>query len=130
MDFHKEGLYSLQATELEHDILSEVYRVLGVNVDYSAEPQQDKLFRNPMIRGCLSLQASFGFRGVQKQQTLTAKIASTTLNLRLATQTLTFMFNNIIKPNSAGSSGESDLAKPGTSSERNKAPHILQDCPR
>lgn len=81
-------------------------------MDYSGDPQQEKLFRNPMIRGCLSMQASFGFRGAQKHQSLIAKIASTTLNLRLASLTFTFMFNNVSRPN-AGSAVESDFTKPG-----------------
>lgn len=98
---------------LEHEILNEIYRVLGVNVDYSGDPQQEKLFRNPMIRGCLSMQASFGFRGAQEHQSLIAKIASTTLNLRLASLTFTFMFNNVGRP-SAGFGAESDFTKPGT----------------
>ncbi len=97
---------------LEHDFLNEIYRVLNVNVDYLSDPQQEKLFRNPMIRGCLSVQASFGFKGAQKHQTLAAKIASTTLNLRVASLTFTFMFSNVNKP-SAGSGGESDFTKPG-----------------
>ena len=100
---------------LEHDILNEIYRVLADNVDYSGDdPQQERLFRNPMIRGCLSVQASFGFRGAQEHQTLLAKIASTTLNLRLASLTFAFMFSNVSKPNS-GSSGDNDFTKPGSS---------------
>ncbi|KAI9871901.1 MAG: mediator complex subunit [Pleopsidium flavum] len=99
------------ALTLEHEILNEIYRVLGVNVDYSGDPQQEKLFRNPMIRGCLSMQASFGFRGAHKHQSVIAKIASTTLNLRLASLTFTFMFNNVSRP-SAGSAAESDFTKP------------------
>ena len=108
-------MYEREADQsvLEHDILNEIYRVLADNVDYSGDdPQQDRLFRNPMIRGCLSVQASFGFKGAQKHQTLLAKIASTTLNLRLASLTFAFMFN---KPNS-GSGGENDFTKPGSHS--------------
>lgn len=101
---------------LEHDILNEIYRVLADNVDYSGDDfavQQERLFRNPMIRGCLSVQASFGFRGAQEHHTLLAKIASTTLNLRLASLTFAFMFSNVSKPNS-GSSGDNDFTKPGS----------------
>lgn len=59
------------------------------------------------------MQASFGFRGAQRHQTLLAKIASTTLNLRLASLTFAFMFNNVNKPN-PGSGGDNDFTKPGS----------------
>ena len=94
---------------IEGVFLSEIYRVLGVNVDHSGDPQPEQLFRNQMIQRCLSMQLSLGYQGETKHRSLSAKIAWTILNLRFASLIFAFAFKK--PPNM--SVAESDNQKPG-----------------
>ena len=90
--------------------LNEIYRVLGVNVDHSGDPQPEQLFRNQMIQRCLSMQMSLGYQGEKKHRSLSAKVAWTILNLRFTSLIFTFAFKK--PPNVPGI--ESETKKPGT----------------
>lgn len=74
----------LTKTSVEETFLIEIYRVLGVHVDHSVDPQLDQLFKNQMIQRCLSMQLSLGYQGESKHRSLPAKVAWTILNIRFA----------------------------------------------
>lgn len=95
---------------LEENFLSDIYRVLGVNIDHSVDPQPEQLFRNPMIQKCLSMQASLGYPGERQHRSLSSKVGLTSLNLRFASLMLAYPFK---KPSVPGA--ESDFKKPGGS---------------
>lgn len=94
---------------IERVFLSEIYRVLGVNVDHSGDLQPEQLFRNQMIQRCLSMQMSLGYQGEKKHRSLSAKIAWTILNLRFASLIFTFALKR--PPNVSATEG--DPKKPG-----------------
>ncbi|KAI9763955.1 MAG: mediator complex subunit [Geoglossum simile] len=96
--------------QLERQFLSESQRAINMSVDYSHEPQHEKLFRNPMIQRCLSLQNTLGYKGELNHRTLTAKIAWATLHLRLAALTFAITFNNV--KSTAGGGAENDYTRP------------------
>ncbi|KAH0564742.1 hypothetical protein GP486_001870 [Trichoglossum hirsutum] len=104
-----DGFKVLTLEELEHQFLSESQRAIGMNVDYSHEPQYEKLFRNSVIQRCLSLQNTLGYKGEQNHRSLTAKIAWATLHLRLAALTFAITFNNVKSTGGA----ENDYTRPG-----------------
>ncbi|KAH0544055.1 hypothetical protein FGG08_001673 [Glutinoglossum americanum] len=104
------GVVFLISIELEHQFLSESQRAISMSVDYSHEPQHEKLFRNPMIQRCLSLQNTLGYKGELNHRSLTAKIAWATLHLRLAALTFAITFNNV--KSTAGGGTENDYTRP------------------
>ncbi|KAI9671992.1 MAG: mediator complex subunit [Trizodia sp. TS-e1964] len=92
------------------DFLSEIYRALNMSVDYSVEPQHDKLFRNTIIQRCLSMQNSLGYGGEGKARTLTAKVAWATLQLRHSALTLALAING--QGRGGGADSEPEFLKP------------------
>ncbi|KAI1928152.1 Mediator of RNA polymerase II transcription subunit 16 [Ophidiomyces ophidiicola] len=60
--------------------LSEVYRALPLNVDFTIE--QDKLMNNPYIQKCFSMQAALGFEGSYQTRPIHASVPWFTLQLR------------------------------------------------
>ncbi|KAI9844417.1 MAG: mediator complex subunit [Sclerophora amabilis] len=97
---------------LEHEFLSEIYRAMTMSVDYSTETQHEKLFRNPMIQRCLSMQNALNYRGEDTHRTLNAKVAWLTLHLRLVALTFAFSFNTGPKANGDRGGSESEFTKP------------------
>lgn len=93
---------------LEENFLSGIFRVLGVNIDHSVDPQPEQLFRSTLIQRCLSMQTSLGYSGERKHRSLSAKVAWTILNLRYTSLVLAYSFR---KPNVPGA--DSDIKKPG-----------------
>ncbi|MCJ1266503.1 mediator complex subunit [Lobaria immixta] len=92
---------------LEENFLSDIYRVLGVNIDHSVDPQPEQLFRNQMIQKCLSMQMSLGYPGERQHRSLSSKVALTILNLRFASLMLAYSFKKPSVPRA-----ESDFKKP------------------
>lgn len=101
--------HGLNEGAFERTFLVEVYRVLNVNVDYSINPQLERLFRNPLIQRCLAMQMSLSYQGERKHRSLPAKVAWTFLNLRYASM----IFAWLLKKPSGDTAGESDMMKPG-----------------
>ncbi|KAI9759075.1 MAG: mediator complex subunit [Chaenotheca gracillima] len=101
----------LEIPNLEGEFLNEIFRAMSMSVDYSLDSQYEKLFRNPMIQRCLSMQNSLSFKGERKHRNLNAKLAWFTLHLRLVALTFAFSFNNGRTPNEKNNS-ETEFAKP------------------
>lgn len=72
------------AGAFEMNLLSEIYRVLDVGIDYTlgAGGNIETLFRYPLAQRCLGMQLSLGYSGEGQQRSITAKVAWTMLNLR------------------------------------------------
>lgn len=114
-------LGSMLISNIGKNFLSEIYRVLGINVDYALNPNPD-ILRNQMIQRCLSMQGSLGYEGEQKHGSLPAKIAWTILNLRFISLSFAFAFK---KP--AGAPGaEPETKRPGKPHALGK-PNVLAD---
>jgi mediator of RNA polymerase II transcription subunit 16 len=101
--------HELAEGSVERTFLFEVYRVLGVNIDHSIDPQVDQLFRNQMIQRCLSMQMSLSYRGESKHLSLPAKVASTFLTLRYVSLIFAWAFKK--PPGVPGT--DSDVMNPG-----------------
>lgn len=101
--------HELAEGSVERTFLFEVYRVLGVNIDHSIDPQAEQLFRNQMIQRCLSMQMSLSYRGESKPLSLPAKVASTFLNLRYVSLIFAWAFKK--PPGVPGT--DSDIMNPG-----------------
>ena len=93
-------------TKLEEDFLRELYKALGVNLDYALVDHQ-RLLRHPLIQKCFSMQAALSFRGETEKKSLTSKIAIALSNLRM----ISMMFQFAFAPRNPG---EAEINKPGT----------------
>ena len=65
--------------------LSELYRTIGVRVDYSIDPQLQTLLQSNQgltLQRCLSVQAALGYAGGSHRPSLSAILAWTILNIR------------------------------------------------
>ena len=103
---------STASSSVEHNFLSEMYRVLGTNVDYALDSGPELLFRNQMIQRFLSMQVSLSYAGEEKHRSLPAKIAWTILNLKFVAMCFTIAFSKkLIGPPGT----ENEPKKPGTS---------------
>ncbi|KAI4203716.1 MAG: hypothetical protein LQ346_001726 [Caloplaca aetnensis] len=78
--------------------LSDVHRVISVNVDFSGDTKTELYLRNGLHQRMLSMQLSLGYRGEQQHRSLSSKVAFAILQLRWAT--LTFAMG--LKPNPPG----------------------------
>lgn len=90
--------------------LSELYRMTGVRVDYSIDPQLQQLLPSPqglILQRCLSVQAALTYAGGNHRPSLSATLAWTILNIR----SVVMMFMGTI---SRKPIAESELGKPGT----------------
>ncbi|KAJ5329439.1 Mediator complex subunit Med16 [Penicillium brevicompactum] len=76
--------------EAQTSFISEVYRALPVNCNFTAE--QDKLMSHPYIPRCLSLQAALGFGGRLKQRNLASSVPWAILQLRHASVLYAYFF--------------------------------------
>lgn len=64
------------------DWISELIRILKIQVDYSEETHHDSLMRNTPLQSCLSIMNSLGFRGEAKRRTFQSKLATLDINTR------------------------------------------------
>ncbi|KAH6719322.1 mediator of RNA polymeras-like protein II transcription subunit 16 [Leptodontidium sp. MPI-SDFR-AT-0119] len=68
--------------QFTYDLLTELSRILKVNLDYSEETHHDVLVRNTTIQLCLCIQNSLGFKGQFNPRTFSGKFAWLVLQLR------------------------------------------------
>ncbi|OQE94703.1 hypothetical protein PENNAL_c0003G03368 [Penicillium nalgiovense] len=76
--------------EARTTFISEVYRALPVNCNFTAE--QDKLMSHPYIPRCLSLQAGLGFKGKLQRRNLSSAVPWASLQLRHASVLFAYFF--------------------------------------
>lgn len=80
----------MTAKEAQTTFISEVYRALPVNCNFTAE--QDKLMSHPYIPRCLSLQAGLGFKGRLKRRNLSSAVPWASLQLRHSSVLFAYFF--------------------------------------
>ncbi|CAF9909793.1 mediator complex subunit [Imshaugia aleurites] len=105
---HPRTLFSPDA--FKSHFLSELYRTIGVRVDYSIDPQLQQLLQSNqgiILQRCLSIQAALGFAGECHRPSLSAILAWTILNIRSAVM----VFMGII---SRKPGVENEMGKPET----------------
>ncbi|QUC18758.1 uncharacterized protein UV8b_02999 [Ustilaginoidea virens] len=78
------------------DWVSELVRILKIQVDYSDEMHHDALMRNSSLQSCLSIMASLGFRGETRPRSFQSKFARLNLNLRNVVILITLASNTPI----------------------------------
>ena len=89
--------------------LSELYRTIGVRVDYSIDPQLQQLLQSNQgltLQRCLSVQAALGYAGGSHRPSLSAILAWTILNVRSVVMVS-------VGTMSRKTGVESELSKPG-----------------
>ena len=89
--------------------LSELYRTIGVRVDYSIDPQLQQLLQSNQgltLQRCLSVEAALGYAGVSHPPSLSAILAWTILNVRSIVMVS-------VGTMSRKAGVESELSKPG-----------------
>ncbi|OAA48761.1 Mediator of RNA polymerase II transcription subunit 16 [Metarhizium rileyi] len=64
------------------DWISELIRILKIQIDYSEETHHDSLMRNASLQSCLSLMSSLGFQGETHRRSFQSKFAIINLNMR------------------------------------------------
>ena len=62
--------------------MTEMIRILKINVDYSEEAHHDQLVRNNTLHICLSILNHLGFRGELKPRSFYSKFSMLALNMR------------------------------------------------
>lgn len=91
--------------------LSELYRTIGVHVDYSIDPQLQKVLQSNhglTLQRCLSVQAALGYAGGSHRPSLSAILAWTILNVR----SIVMVYMGFISSRKPGV--ENELSKPET----------------
>ncbi|KAG0639827.1 mediator complex, subunit Med16 [Tuber brumale] len=107
--------------------LSEAHRALNLKMDFATESPSERLFRNPLLQRCLSLQNSLDFRGERVNKRLSGKLAWATLHLRVASVAFALTFNNPQRQGQGGSAGAASGSSSGsTSSDIDLRPEALQ----
>ena len=103
-----------EAREFVHVFLSDMCRILQLNVDYSGDVKIENYLKNVLHQKTLSMQHSLGYHGEQQHRTLPSKVAFAILQLRWAA--LTFLMG--LKQNPPGTilSTEAGFNRTGTSS--------------
>ncbi|KAL8643791.1 MAG: hypothetical protein Q9226_008118 [Calogaya cf. arnoldii] len=102
-----------EAQNYIHRFLSDMYRILQLNVDYSSEVKIEHYLKNVLHQKALSIQLSLGYQGEQQHRTLPSKLAFATLQLRWAALTLLMG----LKPNPTTIlSAEAEFNRTGTRS--------------
>ncbi|RPB14929.1 hypothetical protein P167DRAFT_519145 [Morchella conica CCBAS932] len=89
--------------------LSEAHHALNLKMDFATESPSERLFRNPLLQRCLSLQNSLDFQGERVNKRLSGKLAWATLHLRVASVAFALTFNNPQRQQGAGGSNDFDL---------------------
>lgn len=105
---HPPTLFS--ADTFKSHFLSELYRTIGVHVDYSIDPQLQQLLQSNqglILQRCLSVQAALGYAGGSHRPSVSAILAWAFLNIRSVV--MVFMGTISRKPGV-----ENELGKPGT----------------
>ncbi|KAL8841731.1 MAG: hypothetical protein Q9176_003126 [Flavoplaca citrina] len=87
-----------EAREFVHVFLSDMCRILQLNVDYSGDSKIENYLKNVLHQKTLSMQHSLGYHGEQQHRTLPSKVAFAILQLRWAA--LTFLMG--LKQNPPG----------------------------
>ncbi|KND89513.1 Mediator of RNA polymerase II transcription subunit 16 [Tolypocladium ophioglossoides CBS 100239] len=64
------------------DWVSELIRILKIQVDYSEDTHHDALMRNVPLQACLSIMNSLGFGGNSRRRSFRSKFATLGLNVR------------------------------------------------
>lgn len=72
----------LSVTGFIQDWVSELVRILKIQVDFSEEAHHDSLMRNWTLQACLSIMNSLGFRGEWSKRRFQSKFATLDLNIR------------------------------------------------
>ncbi|KAL8816750.1 MAG: hypothetical protein Q9223_004290 [Gallowayella weberi] len=85
-----------QAHNFTHAFLSDMYRILQLNIDYSGDTKTEIYLKNVLHQKTLSMQLSLGYRGEREHRTLSSKVAFAILQLRWAA--LTFAMGLKLNP--------------------------------
>ncbi|KAL8760778.1 MAG: hypothetical protein Q9184_003063 [Pyrenodesmia sp. 2 TL-2023] len=78
---------SAKASTFLKPFLSDIHRVISVNVDFSGDTKTELYLRNGFHQRMLSMQLSLGYGGEQQHRSLSSKVAFAILQLRWATLT-------------------------------------------
>lgn len=114
------SLKSLTITlEVQKTFISEVYRALPVNCNFTAE--HDKLMNYPYIPRCLSLQASLGFKGKLKRRSLASTVPWAILQLRHASVLFAYFFQY-------NKGGQKEAHDPGEFDKENSLKGSTTNC--
>ncbi|KAL8709289.1 MAG: hypothetical protein Q9225_007469 [Loekoesia sp. 1 TL-2023] len=111
-DQHLKGDNFAQASRFINPFLSDVHRVLQLNIDFSGDVKTETYLKNGFHQRTLSVQLSLGYWGNESHRSLSSKVAFAILQLRWAALTLAFG----LKPNPSGTapSGEAELKRTGS----------------
>ncbi|KAL8803476.1 MAG: hypothetical protein Q9182_003173 [Xanthomendoza sp. 2 TL-2023] len=85
-----------EAHKFTHTFLSDMYRILLLNIDYSGDTKSEIYLKNWLHQKTLSMQLSLGYRGEREHRTLSSKVAFAILQLRWAA--LTFAMGLKLNP--------------------------------
>ena len=88
----RRGELLIPAIEAQATFISEVYRALPVNCNFTVE--QEKIMTHPYIPRCLSLQAALGYRGRLRSRNLSAAVPWAILQLRHASVLFAYFFQH------------------------------------
>jgi mediator of RNA polymerase II transcription subunit 16 len=75
------------------DWISEMIKILKIQVDYSEELHHDSLMRNSPLQSCLSIMNSLGFKGEAQARSFQGKFAMVYLNARNVVVLITLASN-------------------------------------
>ncbi|RCI15524.1 hypothetical protein L249_3518 [Ophiocordyceps polyrhachis-furcata BCC 54312] len=73
--------------------VSELIRILKIQIDYTEELHHDTLMRNAPLQACFSIMNSLGFRGEAVKRTFQSKLAWVLLNMRNVVVLITLASN-------------------------------------
>ncbi|KAL8696143.1 MAG: hypothetical protein Q9201_007803 [Fulgogasparrea decipioides] len=76
-----------RAQSFTNAFLSDMHRILALDVDYSGDKRTEIYLKNPVYQKALSMQLSLGYWGEQQHRSLSSKVAFATLQLRWAALT-------------------------------------------
>ncbi|RDA83029.1 hypothetical protein CP532_6884 [Ophiocordyceps camponoti-leonardi (nom. inval.)] len=76
--------------------VSELIRILKIQIDYTEELHHDTLMRNAPLQACFSIMNSLGFRGEAVKRTFQSKLAWVILNVRNVVVLITLASNTPI----------------------------------
>jgi mediator of RNA polymerase II transcription subunit 16 len=74
-------------------------------MDFATESPNERLFKNPLLQRCLSLQNALDFRGEKVNKRLSGKLAWATLHLRVASVAFALTFNSPQRQGAPGGGG-------------------------
>ncbi|KAJ5664605.1 Mediator complex subunit Med16 [Penicillium macrosclerotiorum] len=80
------------STEAHAAFISEIYRALPVNCNFSAD--QEKLMSHPYVPRCLSLQATLGFKGRLQTRRISSAVPWAVLQFRHTAMLCVYFFQN------------------------------------